>query len=527
MNESRHLSRYLAILTLSAVGLVLILPVVAVYQRAILTSTGADFDAIFQFGRQAPLLARSIAVAGGAAVLALILGVWVGIAVTRAHRIVKIAIGFAAGMSLLTPPYVFAIAWIDLWGPVGWLYHWAPEETALLGVAVYSLPGAAIALAAAYYPIIAIAAYIALRRVDQRWKEAASIAGQYHSYVREIALPAIISPIAAGFIVVFLLALYDFPVHSLLQVNTYLIEIHAASEYHNYSAAVLLSIPLVIISGVFLIAARTLIRNRGIYTDAGIMNDEPNSFRLGLVGSGCLVVTLASIFPMVVVASRAMPPATFLRLFETAGQELGSSLILAFIAATLITGLGTISSLAFTNARSRAAVDVVSAIPFLISGPLLGLGMIAVYNRPGPAGMVYDSAAILLLAWAARFGFVAQWGIGAGVRGQAPSGREAARVAGVSWLRMQFAVVIAQARPYIAMVWGATFVLTFREIDTAVLVAPPGLTLASVRLFTLMHYGPDGYVMAMALTMSAVMITVGASTYCLFAQWKRITDARP
>ena len=91
---------------------------------------------------------------------------------------------------------------------------------------------------------------------------------------------------------------------------------------------------------------------------------------------------------------------------------------------------------------------------------------------------------------------------------------------------MQTGVVIAQARPYLAMVWGAAFVLTFREIDVAVLVAPPGMTLAAVRLFTLMHYGPDGYVMAMALTMSLAVFAVGALPLVLAAQWKRMSNAR-
>ena len=63
------------------------------------------------------------------------------------------------------------------------------------------------------------------------------MSGRSRFYFISISLPVIARPIAAGTVVVFLLALYDFPVHSLLQINTYLVEIYAASEYHDYRAA--------------------------------------------------------------------------------------------------------------------------------------------------------------------------------------------------------------------------------------------------------------------------------------------------
>ncbi len=528
MTSSRPLSFFFAASAFAIVGCVLLLPVGAVYVNALSAGNLTENDSLLQASRQVPLLMRSLTVALGAALAALILGVLVGLAASRAGRITRIAMGTLCAASLLTPPYVFAIAWIDLWGPMGWLYRWTPVETARLGETVYSVPGAALALAAAYYPIIAMAAYTAFRRVDRRWREAAAVSGRSRHYLLTIAIPAVVRPIAAGAVAVFLIALYDFPVHSLLQVNTYLVEIYAASEYHDYRAASLLSIPLIVVAAVSIACVRVLLRDRGNRSDAGIVINHSDFDRAwgGWVLLGWAVVAVGSVLPLMAVTTRAMPPVTFVRLFETAWTELATSLILAAIAATIITALGTLSWIVVQHPRLRALVDLLSLVPFLISGPLLGLGLIAIFNRAGPAGAVYDSAAILFLAWTARFGFIAQWGIGAGVRGQMPSGCEAARVAGVSWARTQFGVVIAQARPYLVLVWGAAFVLTFREVDTAVLVAPPGMTLASVRLFTLMHYGPDGYVMAMALTMSLAAFAVGALTTVVAAQWKRITDAR-
>jgi iron(III) transport system permease protein len=526
---SRPPSYYIAISALLFIAFILMLPVAAVYFRAGAADVSNGQESLFQLSRQLPLMLRSLTVAGGATAFALVMGVLVGVATSRAGTFARKVMVFACAASLLTPPYVFAIAWIDLWGPSGWLHRWAPDGPIVPGGTVYSVPGAAIALASAYYPIVVFAVYVALQRIDTRWREAASISGRSRDYFINIALPVIARPITAGAVLVFLLALYDFPVHSLLQVNTYLVEIHAASEYHDYRAAVLLSIPLVIIAAGTIAFGSAMLRDRGNYTDAGIARDHSMSHRSqGMVwlSVGWCVVLIASLLPLLAIAIRAMPPNTFVRLFETAWQELLSSLLLAATSAVIITIIGIISVIVLRHRRVRAAVDILSTVPFLISGPLLGLGLIAVYNRSGLAGGVYDSPLILLLAYTARFVFIGQWGIGAGVRGQAPSMSEAASVAGVSWMRTQLGVVIPQALPYIALVMGATFILAFREIDTAVLVAPPGTTLASVRLFTLMHYGPDQYVMAMAMTMSAVVLIAGAVFYYSFVEWRRFTGVR-
>jgi len=526
---SRPPSYYIAICALFLIAIILLLPVGTVYFRAGAAEDSPGQESVLQLSRQAPLLMRSMTVAGGATSLALLLGVTVGVVATRAGSFTKKAIGVACAASLLTPPYVFAIAWIDLWGPSGWLHRWAPDVPIVPGGTIYSVPGAAIALASAYYPIVAFAAYVAIQRIDTRWHEAASISGRSSDYFINIALPVVARPVAAGGVLVFLLSLYDFPVHSLLQVDTYLVEMHAASVYHDYRAAVLLSVPLVCGAAGLIALSTAMLRDRGNYTDAGIArhHSAPNRWQwIVWLCVGWCIILIASVLPLLAITIRAMPPNTFLRLFETAWQELLSSILLAASSAIVVTIVGIVSVIVLRHPRVRSAIDILSVVPFLISGPLLGLGLIAVYNRPGLAGAIYDSPLILLLAYTARFVFIGQWGIGAGVRGQAPSLSEAANVAGVSWMRTQMGIVIPQALPYIALVMGATFILTFREIDTAVLVAPPGMTLASVRLFTLMHYGPDSYVMAMALTMSAVVLTAGAVLYYSAAKWRRYTGVR-
>lgn len=511
--------RVLQAFLVCAIG-VLLLPVLVVYARALTTNETSD-TSIFDAQRQATLLLRTLTIGAGAAALALAFGLAVGLAAHGMARFGRTVLAACCAVSILTPPYVFAVAWIDLWGPTGWLFRWSPVEMPTPGAVVYSVPGCASALAAAYYPIVAFAAYAGFRRLDPRWREAALIAGRSRAYFGRIALPILVRPIGASVLAVFLLSMYEFPVHSLLQVDTYLVEIHAAAEYHDYRAATLLSVPFVAAAILVLFLAGLLVRGEHP-SDAG-RTSRQEARRGAFAVAGWCVVLFAGVLPLTVVAARAMPPQTFVQLFQTAWQELLWSTMLAAVAAALIAVLATLSAVVFRQQRTLAAIAI---IPFLISGPLLGLGLIGVYNRPGFPGFIYDSLGILLLAWTARFLFIGQWGIGAGVGGQPPGIHEASEVSGVSWWRTQLGVTIPLAMPYIAGAFGVAFILSFREVDTAVLVAPPGTALASVRLFTLMHYGPDGYVMAMALTMSAIAIAAGAVMYRIAAGWNRRTNAR-
>jgi iron(III) transport system permease protein len=60
-------------------------------------------------------------------------------------------------------------------------------------------------------------------------------------------------------------------------------------------------------------------------------------------------------------------------------------------------------------------------------------------------------------------------------------------------------VVLPLLAPTLVLWWSLLFILAWGELDASVLVAPPGWTPVSVRLFSLMHYGPSSMVAALSL----------------------------
>lgn len=191
--------------------------------------------------------------------------------------------------------------------------------------------------------------------------------------------------------------------------------------------------------------------------------------------------------------------------------------------ATLLAGLAFLQSALLGEGRRAAVLMLVELLPFAVTGPLLSLGLIALWNRDGLPGLVYDSTIIVVLACGARYLFIAAGILAAGSQRVNPRLYEAARVHGVSWWRAMFGITLPLQAPFLVACWGLTFVLAVGELDATVLVCPPGKTTLAIRLFTLMHYGPDAYVAALSLMTALVILCAGA---CAAWAYGRTGNAR-
>jgi iron(III) transport system permease protein len=127
---------------------------------------------------------------------------------------------------------------------------------------------------------------------------------------------------------------------------------------------------------------------------------------------------------------------------------------------------------------------------------------------------------IAVLACAARFVFVGIAGADAALARLKPEFDEAAALSGASWQRRALGIDIPLSLPWLAGIWGLSFLLAFGEVDATLLVMPPGVTTLPVRILGLMHYGPSQLVAALSVSIAGVVaagavLTVAA---CLFAR---------
>jgi ABC-type Fe3+ transport system permease subunit len=151
--------------------------------------------------------------------------------------------------------------------------------------------------------------------------------------------------------------------------------------------------------------------------------------------------------------------------------------------------------------------DVLFLVLFAVPSTIVGVGLIGLWNRPGPLGIVYGTELVLVLGYLARFVPVAALILAATVRTVPVSHEEAAAVSGAGWLRTMRHMVFPQIRLGAAAAWGIAFVLAFGELGVSILVAPPGEATLPIRIYTLVANAPPSHVAVLALLQTSVIFT--------------------
>ena len=159
-----------------------------------------------------------------------------------------------------------------------------------------------------------------------------------------------------------------------------------------------------------------------------------------------------------------------------------------------------------TIGRVGQLADVTLVVLFAMPGTLVGVGLIWVWNRPGPLGALYGTEGMLVLAYLARFLPVAVLALAASARTVPVSHEEAAAASGAGWLRTIGRIVVPQMRLSIVGAWLMAFVLAFGELGVSILVAPPGEATLPIRIYTILANAPSSSVAILALLQAGTVL---------------------
>jgi ABC-type Fe3+ transport system permease subunit/DNA-binding beta-propeller fold protein YncE len=153
-------------------------------------------------------------------------------------------------------------------------------------------------------------------------------------------------------------------------------------------------------------------------------------------------------------------------------------------------------------------------LPFLAPGVLLGIALIYVCNRPWLSAL-YQSAAIVLLAWTIRYLAIGWHGLAHAFDGIDRDLVDAARLDGAKGWQLWRWAVWPQVAPQVGAVWFVTYLLCLWDVETLVLIVPPGGETLSLRIFNLLHYGHNAQVSALCLVLlglAVLPLALGAVT---------------
>ena len=206
--------------------------------------------------RQRRLLGNSLELAVKTTLLGLMAGVPAAFFLQRGRVFTErfLRVGYLA--PLILPPHVHVVAWVALCGNTGLLNRLLQTVFSLEEpfFSIYTLNGAAWVLGLTYFPIITLFTLAGLASVDPRLEEAGRLGGSRLRVFFRITLPLVLPYVLGGAILVFILAVSNYGVPSLLRVHTYPVEIMVSyGAFYDPKAAVALSFPvLVVILGLVL-----------------------------------------------------------------------------------------------------------------------------------------------------------------------------------------------------------------------------------------------------------------------------------
>ena len=441
--------------------------------------------------------------AGGAALLALLLG---GAIAWLTERTDLPGAGFVRAALLLPmamPPLLLAVAWSLLASPRGGALN---QVLAPLGLVlnINTLAGMVFVQALSLTPTGFLIMAAGLRNIDPALEEAGLTAGGSMARVlRRIVLPVLAPQIlsAALFLVIVSLVVLDVPATLgapakvfVLSTRLYYLIAAAPGGLPHYGQVSALAVPQLILLLALGAASTALVRRDARYRTISGKAFRPRVVRLGrgrpaALALVALYLLAAVILPLAMLAWSSLLPyrmrisAAALRAVTLdnhaallADPRLLAatlhSLVVAVLAASGVVALALLLGWAVHRLRvpARHAIDLLSLAPQAIPGVMIGVALIYVYLAASPVLPLYGTIWIIAIAYLTQYLPFGVRTAGGALRQLHPELEEAARVAGDGALRTLRRVTTPLAAPALAAVWLWVFAHSLRELSTALML---------------------------------------------------------
>ncbi len=495
--------------TLRAVGAVYIvaglLPILAMVWRS-LTPGGhlgfAAFARVFSTGHEWELLRNSVVLAGLTTIGAGVLGIPLAVFLARTDLPLRRILTPLFVLPLLLPPTVVAYGWFALLGRAGLLGAFLPFD---VGRWLFSLVGCILVLVACYLPVVLLLTMAALRGVNPTLEDAGRLTATSGRVLLGITLPQALFAIGPALLLVYCMVLGEFGAPSFLRYNVFAVESMAQfSAFYDPSAATAAAMPLL---GMTLFALLAL---KAVPSASTVLQSSAGAGRLTVFSLGrwrvitvVLVVAIWFLFvgaPLGALFVRSASGGAFAEALQRAGDSLVRSLLYAAAAATLLLAVGFLIGFGRAEQVLGRWWEGLVLFLFALPGPVLGIGFIMLWNRPGTS-LLYGSPVMLVLGLLAQYAILPV-GLTLGALAAIPRTlNEAAALAGASWWRRLRGVTLPLCRPGLVAAWVVGFLFCIRDTGLSMILYPPGRDTLPVRLFTLMANGRPEMLAALCVLM--------------------------
>lgn len=371
------------------------------------------------------------------------------------------------------PPFIGAIAWTFLLGPVGYANKalMAIFQLSRGPINVYSIGGMVFVMTMYRYAVSFIVVLPTMKKISASVEEAARISGASPwRTLRDITLPLITPSIVGAMLLTFMFILADFGVSSILgapnRINLmttqiyYLVNRTDLANNLQIASAYSLFLALFGLVGLWLYN-RVLRTNKFVVVSGKSAAVEPTKLskraKVALFTVLALIFTISTLAPIIATLTTSVTRVyglpfglgnitfrnfTALLQIQNIKRAFTNSVFLATVSGLVVT----VSTLVVSYIAIRGGVRGVRGIrfmqtmvtlPYAVPGTIIALAMILSFSQPFPVlgFRLYNTIWILLVAYIARFMNLGYNNISGAISQIDPSLEEAARISGASHLR--------------------------------------------------------------------------------------------
>jgi iron(III) transport system permease protein len=484
---------------------------------------------------------NSLVLGAWTAALSVAIGLPLAWAVSRTNVPGKRFLHFTAVISYLTPPFLTAIAFVNLFGPNAGLVNRFVRDVLgapALTFNVFSMAGLVLVTVPHTFPFVYLLAASALESVDASMEESAQILGARRwRTAAAVTLPLVAPAVLSGALVAFVNAIALFGSQAIVglpgRVFTLPTRIYALFDYPpQYGLASALSLIFVAITVAALYLQRRYLARRS-YVTLGGKGSRPRLVDLGaarfaVLAFGVAVFVIAVAAPYLTLLAVSVSKSWGLTFwqnltlqhyrfvlveYDVTRRAIVNSLMLAAGAATLAVVLGSLVGWVDirTTTPGRKLLDYVSLIPLGLPGIVVAVALIQFWlAMPVP---IYGTLLIILLAYTGRYVPLGVRSANAAFRQIDPSLEETARVTGAGWLRTFRSVTLPLARPGLFAGWLLVFVPALQELSASILLFSSGSITLAVAVYNLYETGALEPVAALAIvTMVIITAAIALAT---------------
>tara|TARA_Y100000294_G_scaffold177188_1_gene201765 strand:+ start:415 stop:2019 length:1605 start_codon:yes stop_codon:yes gene_type:complete len=465
---------------------------------------------VLPLGRRFGLLANSLMLAFSVSLSGMLLGVLAALFLWRDKTGMKKYLSWFVFLFIGMPPYIHALTWSSVLNYV----RIFPQQGLLISWWVQLM---------AYLPLAVGLSLIGLDSVEHKLIDASRMMRNDFSTLKQViwphAKPVILA--AGGFL--FLVVSSDYSIPSLFSVNVYALDIFAEFSATNEPVRVLLlSAPLLLIAVLIIVFSCGTIRRAALSLTRSKVK-ERGFFNLPewLVWGQKIAMFIVLLQILVMLSNLIVSAGSLKNIILstiTAKDEIFFSFYTAGGAALLCLPLAIAVAHELARAEKRKLFWwFLLILPIVTPGSIIGVGLLIGVTKYG-LNFLYSTVWMPVLANVIQFTPLAAIVILAKLRRTDQLLMDASNIHQKGFVDGIRRVYLPMMGPGLLGAACLVFIFSLRELSATIIVAPPGHTTITTRIYNYLHYGGSEQVAGLCLVLAFIFLIMGVLCIVLFSK---------